>query len=404
MSVQESPSGTDNVALSTFWDEFRVFPQKWLEFLRSRPVYLLALTSLPYVALLAAAFTARSLRAGDPGSSLLGFPELHVLFVGMIAVIGSFMRWQARIPKTFQWIMDTHRVRPGNGSLRQEYQQYLCEYQQALLSKRTHCALAGALPGLVMLFFLATGEPQGIIRARYWRYDPQFVAEFSIVFLGILLWGYLLGSGAQPLFVTGRTVKKLAQAFEVNIQPSHPDKCGGLKPLGDFCFSMALPVVSGGLALATIGVGGSLSHLIGGIRSGNALFYPASIYSANVLLIVLGAPLAAIAFLVPLWDIHRNMVERKKEAEDGFANRVARLEREIRTYIDQEGELDKAKIAKEKLEIVQVLHPARVGYPVWPFRLGVLVKLFSPQILSIVTGVVSVYEFLSTVAVAGAGK
>lgn len=402
--IESIAAGTDNLPFSAFWDGFRVFPLKWLEFLRRRPVCLLALTSLPYVALLAAAFTARSLRAGDRGSSLARFPELHILCVGMIAVIGSFMRWQSRIPKVFQWMLDTHRVSSRNGTSNEGYQQYLRDYQQALLSKTTHCALAGSLPGLVVLFFLTAGQPQEIIRQKSWQYDPQFVVEFSIVYIGILLWGYLLGSGAQPLFVTGRYVKKLAQAFEVNIQPSHPDKCGGLKPLGDFCFAMALPVVAGGFTLATIGVGGSLSHLVGGGRQGNPLFYSASIYSANVLLIVLGAPLAAIAFLVPLWDIHCNMVERKKEAEDAFANRVARLEREIRTHIDQEGELDKAKIAKEKLEIVQVIHPARVGYPVWPFRLGVLVKLFSPQLLSIVTGVVSVYEFLAQVAAARSGN
>jgi hypothetical protein len=41
---------------------------------------------------------------------------------------------------------------------------------------------------------------------------------------------------------------------------------------------------------------------------------------------------------------------------------------------------------------------------VWPFRLGVLVKLFSPQLLSIVTGVVSVYEFLAQVAAARSGN
>ena len=83
----------------------------------------------------------------------------------------------------------------------------------------------------------------------------------------------------------------------------------------------------------------------------------------------------------------------KREAQDEFGNRVAMLVTRIRSRMDMEGGLDEATVAKDKLKIImETLNPDNTGYPVWPFRPAIVIKLFSPQIISIAGFALSVYE------------
>jgi hypothetical protein len=82
----------------------------------------------------------------------------------------------------------------------------------------------------------------------------------------------------------------------------------------------------------------------------------------------------------------------KRQAEDEFAIRVADLEKQIRYHLDEDEGINKATIAKDKLEIAQTINPNTTGYPVWPFRGFLLLSLFSPQILSIAGFALSIYE------------
>jgi hypothetical protein len=121
-------------------------------------------------------------------------------------------------------------------------------------------------------------------------------------------------------------------------------------------------------------------------------FNPFFAYLSLVLLVFIFTPLIFITFFSPLWNIHRFMKASKRVAEDEFANRVASLEEQIRSHVDADGVIDKAKNARDKLEIIQAINPDKSGYPVWPFRASLMITLFSPQLLSIVGFGLSVYE------------
>jgi len=45
------------------------------------------------------------------------------------------------------------------------------------------------------------------------------------------------------MYISGRYVRKLLRAFQLSIQPFHPDQCGGLKLLGNFCFGLGSPLL-----------------------------------------------------------------------------------------------------------------------------------------------------------------
>ena len=172
--------------------------------------------------------------------------------------------------------------------------------------------------------------------------------------------------------ITGLYIRNLTIKFDLTIQPSHPDNCGGLRVLGDFCLAMALPVLMGAVLLGLYGIG-NIFHVI-----------PFWTVVVNVGLIVFVLPLAAIAFFVPLWDIHLKMLNKRRVYEDEFAERAEKLEGKLNSSIDK-GEVDNARIAKEEIEIIQVLHPRKIGYPVWPFDRSILLAFLAPQILTILS-------------------
>lgn len=164
--------------------------------------------------------------------------------------------------------------------------------------------------------------------------------------------------------------------------PRHPDKCGGLKPLGDYCFDTTLPIIVYMLVFVSIAVGGTI---LGEVEE-------EIIKLAYAGLFVLGIPILTASFFLPLMKIHNCMVHSRREEEDSYEARVSHLETEIYQTLDSGGELQIAKNAKQELEIIQLLNPNEAGYPTWPFRLRVIAKVYSPQILALVGVIISIVD------------
>ena len=84
------------------------------------------------------------------------------------------------------------------------------------------------------------------------------------------------------------------------------------------------------------------------------------------------------------------MIEWREEYQDNFAERNALLEQRIQSSLDKQDVAD-AKAAKEEMEILQILHPDKITYPVWPFDRTILFKFLTPQIiplLSLLSGLI----------------
>ena len=120
-----------------------------------------------------------------------------------------------------------------------------------------------------------------------------------------------------------------------------------------------------------------------------------SVMATTLIFIVVG-PLTALTVFIPLWNIHSEMVERKKTYLDTYATHIKELEKAINLHTTETGDLEKAKEAKEKLEILEIVHPDKQAYPVWPFRFTpTVLAIFSPQILQTSIGIITgLYEFI----------
>jgi hypothetical protein len=318
------------------------------------------------------------------GTVIVSWAEVHIFAVAILLVAVSFQRWTRKIPAVFEWLRHPpRRLRARSGEFDTTYLSFLHEYQERLHSKIHSTASSFILIALVLVFLVATGD--GMSNFSLILSRPLFL----YLFVFALGWAYFWGLAVWPLYVTVRTIRLLSHRFELDVRPRHPDGCGGLQPLGDFCFAMSLSMLIGGLVLAIVGVGGVwlFSTGAGDIlywRFGLGRFDPSIAYLALAFLFVLDLPLAVYGFLVPLWDIHVYMEERRREAQDQFADYVATLEQRIVSQIGGDGGLEEARVANEKLTIIQeAIDPNKSGYPVWPFKHRLLITLFAPQALSI---------------------
>jgi hypothetical protein len=308
---------------------------------------------------------------------LIDYPSITLILLGWIVVIVLTISWRHRIPSLFQWLWEREQANQKDRDLKGEFTRYLQEYQSALLSRKGPQIIAFILSVLVALFILAAGMPSFI--SIY--FSRQAIILIYLIFLIILIWVLMIGFLCWVLYVTGRFVRELTKRFAVAIQPTHPDGCGGLKPLGDFCFNIAFALIGGGLVLAIV-------PMLNWDRD-DAL----SVFSMIIIFVVIG-PLTVLAVFSPLWGIHNKMVEHKKSYQDAFAVQLSELEQAMHANTRKAGNLAEAKDAREKLEILQTLHPDKLAYPTWPFKFTrTVIAILSPQILQTAVGIVtSVYE------------
>ena len=381
---------------SAFWEQFHLFPSRWMNALLRprRNLYLLFIVS--YAVFLGPDLSAMLFdqpTAGAPWQAALARLPTHILALGILIAFWVYQRWAAGIPAFFEWLRQPpRRLQPLAGGEPDDikfdaaYLEYLQRYQHNLASRTGSTLASLSLFSVVVVLYILAARANG--------------SSWMLVFF--LLWSYLIGLAAWPMMVTVQALRLLTRRFQVVLQPSHPDRCGGLEPLGQFCFAMSLPVVLGIIDLLVVGLGG-LSLLYNGASQrladdlGLAIYSDSAIYAylvgSLVIVVVFGVPLVAVTFFVPVWNIHRYMEACKRQAQDDFAARVARYEQVIRAELDAPQGLEAARTARDRLAItLEALDPNKNGYPVWPFRPTAVIALFSPQIISAAGFVMSILQ------------
>lgn len=372
MNAQVQKSKIDEPEFAEFWKDFQPLPFKWANPFVNQSRYLLLTVASVYLML--ALMTFFPVVSGHPEGVLIIYPSINIIFLGWIAVIILTIRWRYQIPVLFQWLWESERLGPQNDDLKREYQNFLQKYQKTLVSKKNSLFFSGTLVLLFFLFAAALKIPQ----LFFYVFAPIGSFLLFVILFTVLFWIFLIGLVAWLLIVTSVYIGRLTQRFSIQIQPSHPDGCGGLKPLGDFCFSAVTPLIVGGLFLTLI----PLLRL-------DELYMVLTLASTFALFLVAG-PLTMLTIYLAFWNIHSNMVEHKRMYADQIGGQIKYLEKEILYNTSEQGDLAKAKTAKEKLEILQTLHPDKVSYPVWPFKATSTVLLvFSPQIIQALIGIIT---------------
>lgn len=326
-----------------------------------------------------------------PGGSALHRVCLYVTYlflndVGFIlAALGllfagyAFVVWQRKIRELFQFLPEAALAGPAGGKeeFDERFLDYLGEYKKRLTSRQRFLIVV-PVTALALLPAFTSG---GLLRAPGGPAEHLWYLSESIRwFFAVLVWAYCVAACGWVIAVTAAFIKKLPARFEFKLNPGHPDKCGGLEPVGEFCLLLVTPILIAILYLSLFGI------------VTRAVDTPAMRYMApahdivvvldNVALFALAIPLAAFVFFNTLWSFHKMMLRKRREYEDEYSLLVRECLDGMKSAIERD-DVDAAKVSSEKLDVVSKMHPDNIGFPVWPFNRQILVRFITPQALSI---------------------
>ncbi len=272
-----------------------------------------------------------------------------------IVAIWRFNVWRGRTPNTLRDLWGNKRIALPDGDADRSYLFLLEHYRAALASPKRY-----VLSGLAMIFICIPFVYQLVQALSSERPTPiQVVGGFlyTFIFLGGF---YCIGILTWAIYISGGYVRNLVRVFQLSIRPFHPDECGGLKLLGNFCFGLASPpLIASGLF-----IGYSLFALVEYSPLSRSAYLVLSVYYPLLFVFLFALPTLVLGFMLPLRAIHSNMVSEAKTNQTSYYTRTEALREEIQALLDVK-QVEAAKAVQEEMALVETLY---APYPVWPFH------------------------------------
>jgi hypothetical protein len=208
--------------------------------------------------------------------------------------------------------------------------------------------------------------------------DGWQLAELLEVSVGTFL-AALAGLGLWRMAVLGWHVHRIGSDPALRIQLGHPDRCGGLAPLGHLClwngFIVAVPGALLGFWIAAAQLG-----------------FEGTNVAVHVVLALMIVGVGLLAFALPLYRVHKRMEGEAAPllaAMEVEARAIHQLTRELIVETSLVPARKRAKKAKQ-LKLRRRLYSRYQGIPTWPIRAREAAKFAAAQVpatFGIVTGV-----------------
>ena len=297
-----------------------------------------------------------------------------LIAIGVSLIFWAFNAWRRQTPHILRDVFVKRRIQMSAGDTAREYLGFLEHYGAVLKSPRRYL-LIGGLEIITVSFLLIYSREY--IKSYYSTVDlvHSIVSLIWLLLMTLMDLGiaYYLGILLWALLISGWHIRELSRRFEFRIEPVHPDHCGGLRLLGDFCFGVASPLFIG--SAFCIGYLGDmyLYYLFVLIAKPDRTVPGTFIVDVGFLIfsLLLFVLVAALGVFLPLWNIHTTMLKERERAEENYAARLAALGEQIQMLLNDH-RLKEAKAVKEEKELVEALY---VPSPAWPFN--VRTKFFS---------------------------
>jgi hypothetical protein len=336
---------------------FDVLPSRFDRFLfKYIYVYLLSLFFLSEL-LNFLFLLSRNLLVGEALLQQVGFAVPPMVVT--ILVLWRFNAWRVRSTHSLRDLVENKRIALLNGDAETSYLRFLTHYRDALASPKRYF-----FSGFLMIIM-------GILSAYNIKQNLSSELPNTLVMIAVLtnlLFGFLylgafycVGILTWAMYISGGYVRKLVRAFQLSIQPFHPDECGGLRLLGNFCFGLGSPL----LIASGIFIGYIIFALLEYSPGINSVGYLAGSVGLPLLFLLLFfSPGIVLDFILPLRDIHRKMVSERKANENRYFTRTEALREEIQALLDT-NQIEAAKAVQENRALVEALY---APYPTWPFH------------------------------------
>jgi hypothetical protein len=225
-------------------------------------------------------------------------------------------------------------------------------------------------------------------QAPHGAYAVEMWLVCWIMGLGTPLALFVIGNWLFDLFVTAVLVYRMPLFFELDIQPVHPDRCGGFKTIGDLCLKMVYVVLVPTLFVSFWLVVSKHVPLAPELRD---LFPP---YVLNpgfrtpmrVLLGLLAVSGVAV-FFWPMYTVHRLMLAQRAELQqplDAIARQIHQLNETILADPSSVSTDDREETLAE-IDSLKELYERTLKVPTWPFERSVALKFVSTQAVPILS-------------------
>ena len=286
-----------------------------------------------------------------------------------------------KVPETFLTIWTRKVIVPAPNTTRpvdESFLAYLQQFEKMLNGRLSQ--LAGGL--CVLLGLISTYPVQYYLHTRVWVFGFSETLSFYLWGHGSIiapLAGYVIGLLIWRITTIAVFIGKMGTDFTFRMQPNHPDLCGGLKPLGDLCLTIAIIIVVPFIDLAIWRfITTFWPNMEGYITIWGTLF-------GNWMV---GLGVASIfVFVQPVYRLHLQMEARKREIQadlDILSHKIDELTLELRTQAyrltPKEG-TDKL----ETIEFMKKVYLENSRIPTWPFDWKVVVQFVSAQAVPVLS-------------------
>lgn len=325
-------------------------------------------TCTPDSAMVVAPFASGNVSQSGENDNLPGTVMFVTGLLTVALVFIVFIRFMNRISPTFLTLGKRGILVPGDG-----VPAFLDE-TFARMDQPYEWMVAGLFM-IIPLIWLVPFEP--ITPAS----DPVLLYEYIMeIFIA-----FLIGLIAWRLIVMGLQIKKIPSRFSLELQPGHPDKCGGLAPLGSLCLHNALII-----ALPGIYLGGwmTIGPLIG-FKAISETYQP--IFTLLLLVPIL---FSAITFFIPLWETHRVMAAKKAEILRNLDELAESLNRKNKDLLsvpenpDPETGINRVQALGEiqaQIASLETIYTQYQKISEWPFNTRIFLQFLTTQAVPVLT-------------------
>ena len=201
-----------------------------------------------------------------------------------------------------------------------------------------------------------------------WSPRPSFASFLEWPALFVV--NYLIAQLVVRVIISFRFVRRLFRDSTVIVQPLHPDRCGGLGPIGSLAMFLNGVVLVTGLMVA------------GGLYGNIYIMKTGVLAPVNILLVLAYLGMSAAVVFTPIWAAHRKMRDERHKMLAQLNSRFTIINEKLAATMQEHEEpsLEALTAQKEELSTVRELYEIVAERPVWPFSSKVIYT-FSGSVL-----------------------
>lgn len=301
-----------------------------------------------------------------------------LLIVGPAGVMGLvctllFQRFMTLTPRALVELEEAGRIRPRADSYK-----FDDELEASLRSRwRFLMPVLFIPPVLAFLVMSHSFRHTFTVAAKYEYALEVWPALLWMVLVFVLMPTIMIYFGGQIAWthiVLSRFITRLTGAFELDVQPRHPDRAGGLKRIGDIAFQIATIYLVFAAYLSFVATTAGRYDAIGEL--------PVLVYMGLTVAIFL----VYLTFFGPMLAVHTAMTRVKSAYQDGAYRKIAVVKETLADVIERrQTDADSEQIERLKTDLDQLrdiyFNKDEPSIPTWPFDTAILLRFLTPQLI-----------------------